>query len=84
MANFIFWGLNLLVKNLSLEKSIDASRLHLEGNTLFYEPGIEIPKIKHLKLNSFKNKNLFFGGVNGVSQNEAVGDQRRGGFGIIN
>ena len=75
--------LNLLTKNLDLKKSIDAPRLHLEGDTLFYEPGIEIPKIKNLKLISFDNKNLFFGGVNAVSNTEAVGDKRRGGCGII-
>jgi len=75
--------LNLLTKNLNLKNSIEAPRLHLEGNTLFYEPGIIIPKIKNLKLTSFDNKNLFFGGVNGVSITEAVGDQRRGGYGII-
>ena len=75
--------LNILTKNLDLECSINAPRLHLEGDTLFYEPGIEIPEIKDLKLISFNERNLFFGGVNGVSNTEAVGDQRRGGYGII-
>jgi len=36
-----------------------------------------IPKIK-----SADDKNLFFGGVNAVSRNDAVGDHRRGGHGI--
>ena len=76
--------INLLIKNLSLEKSINRPRLHLEGDTLFYEPGISIPEIKHLNLNSFDKINLFFGGVNGVSFSEAIGDKRRGGYGIIN
>ncbi len=75
--------LNLLEKKLDLESAINAPRLHLEGDTLFYEPGIKVPEIENLKLNSFDDKNLFFGGVNGVSQQEAVGDQRRGGHGII-
>jgi len=56
----------------------------LEGNTLFYESGIIIPEIKYLNLNSFDKINLFFGGVNGVSLSEAIGDKRRGGHGIIN
>ena len=76
--------INLLIKNLSLEKSINNPRMHLEGNTLFYEPGIIIPEIKYLNLNSFDKINLFFGGVNGVSLSEAIGDKRRGGHGIIN
>ena len=78
--------LNLLIKNMTLEDAISAPRIHLEGDTLFYEPGIKCPeknKIKNIKLNSFNKKNLFFGGVNAVSLNEAVGDKRRGGSGII-
>ena len=39
--------------------------------------------IKHLKLNPFTQKHLFFGGVNAVSMKNAVGDLRRGGNGII-
>ena len=62
-----------------------APRIHLEGDTLFYEPGIKIPnqKIKDIILNAFDNKNLFFGGVNAVSRKSAIGDNRRGGYGII-
>ena len=68
-----------------LEIAISNPRLHLEGNTLFYEPNIEIPKhkLKNIILNSFDNKNLFFGGVNAVSQTDAIGDNRRGGCGLI-
>ena len=77
--------LNLLVHNMNLDDSISAPRIHLEGNTLFYEPGIIIPnqKIKNIILNAFDNKNLFFGGVNAVSTDSAIGDNRRGGYGII-
>tara|TARA_B100000029_G_scaffold515060_1_gene620326 strand:- start:876 stop:2390 length:1515 start_codon:yes stop_codon:yes gene_type:complete len=78
---------NLLHKNYSLEKAIDESRIHLEGNTLFFEPGVNLPiesSLKGLLLNSFSDKNVFFGGVNAVSMNEAVGDKRRGGYGIVN
>ena len=68
---------------MSLSNAISSPRIHLEGINLFYEPGITFKKIKALKLISFDNKNLFFGGVNGVSNTEAIGDQRRGGYGII-
>ena len=75
--------LNLLIHEMSLSNAISSPRIHLEGTNLFYEPGITFKKIKALKLISFDNKNLFFGGVNGVSNTEAIGDQRRGGYGII-
>ena len=77
--------LNLLLKNMNLSEAINAPRIHLEGNTLFHEPGVLIPneKIKNIIINSFNDKNLFFGGVNAVSDNLAVGDNRRGGHGII-
>ncbi|MBI64905.1 MAG: gamma-glutamyltransferase [Candidatus Marinimicrobia bacterium] len=78
--------LNVLIKKLSLKDAINNPRMHLEGNTLFYEPGVNIPNKKYLKniiLNPFKNKSLFFGGVNTVSSNDAIGDPRRGGVGEV-
>ncbi|MBS83508.1 MAG: hypothetical protein CMD65_05165 [Gammaproteobacteria bacterium] len=78
--------INLLIKNMSLNKAIDEPRIHLEGNTLFYEPGIILPEkynSKYIHLNRFDDKNLFFGGVNAVSSNEAIADKRRGGTGIF-
>ena len=78
--------INLLIKNMNLNEAILKSRLHLEGDTLYCEPGIKIPDIAHfrkLKINLFNDKNVFFGGVNAVSKSEAVGDDRRGGYGFI-
>jgi len=77
--------LNLLINNMNLSEAINAPRIHLEGNTLFHEPGIIISndKLKNVVINSFNNKNLFFGGVNAVSTHSAIGDNRRGGYGII-
>ena len=77
--------LNLLINKKNLEDSISSPRIHLEGNTLFYEPGIQIPnnKIKNMILNGFDSQNLFFGGVNAVSTDSAIGDKRRGGHGIV-
>ena len=77
--------LNLLIENLDLQEAISKPRIHLEGNTLFHEPLISIPEnhIKNMNINSFNDKNLFFGGVNAVSKYSAVGDERRGGCGII-
>jgi hypothetical protein len=67
---------------MSLEKSIEAPRIHLEGNQLYYEPGIIIPEDnstnKYL-FSPFDEKNLFFGGVNAVTISEGFSDSRRGG-----
>ena len=73
---------NLLYKNYSLKQSIDESRIHLEGNTLFFEPCVNLPEERYLEgliLNSFNNKNVFFGGVNAVNLKEGFSDPRRGG-----
>ena len=73
-------------KNLVLDKAIDASRIHLEGKNLFAEPNITLPDskyLKHLNVELFKNKSLFFGGVNCAGVNSAIGDSRRGGVGEI-
>jgi len=77
--------LNLLFKNLTLQDSILAPRVHLEGNILFHEPNIKLPykELDKIKIVPFDKKSLFFGGVNAVSRTEAVGDDRRGGIGMI-
>mgnify|MGYP001368258001 FL=1 len=71
---------------MTLDEAISAPRVHLEGNELFTEPGINLPDEKyldHLKISSFTDKSLFFGGVNCVSLNQAIGDARRGGIGEV-
>jgi len=75
--------LNLLNKKMSLKDAICEPRIHLEGNTLFCEPNINLPELNKININHFKNQNVFFGGVNAVSNKEAVGDERRGGNGVI-
>ena len=74
--------INYIVRGMSLEKSIEAPRIHLEGNQLYYEPGIIIPEDnstnKYL-FSPFDEKNLFFGGVNAVTISEGFSDSRRGG-----
>ena len=78
--------LNLIVKNMSLQDAIDSPRIHLEGSDLFIEPGINLSNSQisnNFKVNGFKEKSLFFGGVNCVSHQEAIGDNRRGGVGEV-
>ena len=72
---------------MSLKKAIETPRIHLEGNTLHFEPFAPIPdKIflpEYIKFHKWDNQNLFFGGVNAVTLTEAVGDLRRGGTGVV-
>jgi gamma-glutamyltranspeptidase/glutathione hydrolase len=76
---------NYTLKKLSLKDSIYHSRLHLENNFLHIEPGITIDNNldNRIETNLFSDINLFFGGVNAVTETEAVADPRRGGMGII-
>ena len=74
--------INYIGKELTLQESIEAPRIHLEGEELYYEPGIDISKIdlfEHLSLHPFEKKNLFFGGVNAVTLSDGFSDPRRGG-----
>ena len=70
-----------------LEKAIYDPRIHLEGADLHLEPEIiktlDIKGINNIRINEFSDINLFFGGVNAVSRNEAVADPRRGGFSLV-
>ena len=71
---------------MSLQESIEKSRVHIEGDKLFLEPNIILPNnqyLEHLNINYFSKKSLFFGGVNCAGINDAVGDSRRGGGGEI-
>ena len=77
--------MNYLIKKMNLKDAVNAPRLHLENSDLYVEPEIKIDCLEDLgslSINKFKDLNLFFGGVNAVSKNEAVSDPRRGGFSI--
>ena len=79
--------INYICNGMTLKDSIDAPRIHLEGNQLLYEPGIDISSSEfpdHILLHPFEEKNLFFGGVNAVTLTEGASDPRRGGtFDIV-
>ncbi|MDP6499535.1 MAG: gamma-glutamyltransferase [Candidatus Marinimicrobia bacterium] len=76
-----------LTKGMDLASAITSPRIHLEGDMLHYEPGCRVPKEKDLperiQLHRWDGQNLFFGGVNAVTTEEAVGDSRRGGTGLV-
>ena len=67
---------------MGLEEAILSPRIHLEGNKLYFEPGIDISNNDvpdHITLHPFEENNLFFGGVNAVTLSEGASDPRRGG-----
>lgn len=80
--------INYCTDKLNLETSIGNPRIHLEGKSLHCEPGIELKEPSstipsEINISHWEEQNMFFGGVNAVTKNEAVGDARRGGVGII-
>ena len=80
--------LNALVFNMHPQEAVDKPRLHLEGEKLYFEPGfgeevLDLAKRVFGEQNVvlFREKNLFFGGVQAVAPplGEGAGDPRRGG-----
>lgn len=74
--------INCIDKGVGLEEAILSPRVHLEGNELYLEPGINISPRDvpdHISLHAFEEKNLFFGGVNAVTLIDGFSDPRRGG-----
>lgn len=80
--------INYCLNNLNLESAVRNPRIHLEGGSLHCEPGIDLNEPNStipstIEITRWDEQNMFFGGVNAVTKNEAVGDARRGGVGII-
>lgn len=83
----------LVDEGLSLPEAVDAPRLHAESGTVYVEPGVdttdlrapELPGGPARELVEFRERNLFFGGVQAVGIDPATGaftaagDPRRGG-----
>jgi gamma-glutamyltranspeptidase/glutathione hydrolase len=75
---------NLLYFNQDIYSAINNPRIHYESKTLYIEPGFPLSTVNKLKnkykVVEFKEKNLFFGGVQAVCQDfTGAGDIRRGG-----
>ncbi|MGK2956352.1 MAG: gamma-glutamyltransferase family protein [Solirubrobacterales bacterium] len=82
--------INLLCRDMSPQEAVDAARVHLEAHVLQAEPGIDPEVLERIsaagqKVFRWKEKNLFFGGVQVVTRDPAGGeldgggDPRRGG-----
>ena len=71
-------------------RAVEAPRLHLEGETVYTEPGIDLSSIDlpALSHTPFRATNLFFGGAQAVERDPetgaltGAGDPRRGGAAV--
>jgi gamma-glutamyltranspeptidase/glutathione hydrolase len=70
----------------TVEDAVDAARLHFEDGVIYAEPGIDIQQLEETGhgVAAFKEKNLFFGGVQAAVKTTSgllagAGDPRRGG-----
>jgi gamma-glutamyltranspeptidase/glutathione hydrolase len=75
---------------LAARAAVEAPRLHLEGDTIYLEPGIDLDEAAAggRAIAPFRSLNLFFGGVQAVERDPATGtltgagDPRRGGAAV--
>ncbi|SMP07850.1 gamma-glutamyltranspeptidase / glutathione hydrolase [Desulfurobacterium pacificum] len=79
--------LNSEVFGMNVKEAVSKPRLHFENGTVYVEPGFSDSVIeeveRHYKVVRFREKNLFFGGVQAVTGYfEGAGDERRGGVSI--
>ncbi len=77
--------LNMIVFKKSVMEAVELPRVHYENHTVFFEPGFSKDIIKKTEeiyeTVLFKEKSLFFGGVQAVSGDfEGAGDPRRDGY----
>jgi gamma-glutamyltranspeptidase/glutathione hydrolase len=73
------------------QAAVEAPRLHVEDGTLYVEPGVDVPAAvaDSGPVVRFRDRNLYFGGVQVVSRDpltgalSAAGDPRRGGAVVV-
>jgi len=85
-------AVNVLDHGMPAREAVDHPRVHVEGDRLDCEGGIDEAELEVLerwgeRLNRFESLNLYFGGTNIVAvrdgRTEAAGDPRRDGDGIV-
>lgn len=76
-----------LLNRETLKTSTTGPRFHVQGPVIQLEPGFPSEEVRALgqtmQVNSWPEQSLFFGGVNAVTPNEACGDPRRSGWGLV-
>jgi gamma-glutamyltranspeptidase/glutathione hydrolase len=84
---------NVVDRRMELQEAVDAPRVHVEGDTVELEPGLEPDVVERLtaagyRVRLWKERNLYFGGVQAAAELDAghrtgAGDPRRGGVAIV-
>jgi gamma-glutamyltranspeptidase / glutathione hydrolase len=84
---------NMIGGGLGVREAIDAPRVHLEGDLLHCEAGVEPSELALVEelgwqVVRWEGRNVFFGGVSAVEVRPdgslaAAGDPRRGGYGVV-
>ncbi|HEY6779902.1 MAG TPA: gamma-glutamyltransferase [Thermoleophilaceae bacterium] len=85
--------LGVVDDRLAVQEAVSAPRLHVEDGTVEAEPGIAEPSLKRLaargwEVRRWRERNLFFGGVQAVTRSaggdlSGGGDPRRGGAVVV-
>jgi gamma-glutamyltranspeptidase / glutathione hydrolase len=88
LAGAIAQVADAVLRGLPVSEAIDRPRLHVEGDVLHLEGGIDEPPPTGWTTVAWSGRNLYFGGVAAVERRpdgtlSAAGDPRRGGHGIV-
>jgi len=74
---------NVLCAGMEIKEAVVTPRIHVEGETLQVEPGVDEVQLEKLKdffdIHQWNEINLYFGGANSVTPYGGAGDPRRGG-----
>jgi gamma-glutamyltranspeptidase/glutathione hydrolase len=74
---------NVLCGGMEIKEAVVAPRIHVEGDTLQVEPGVNEVQLRKLtdffEIHQWNEMNLYFGGANSVTSYGGAGDPRRGG-----
>jgi len=78
----------VLARGLDVQAAVEAPRVHLDGEVIHAEQGIDVTGFAPERLTQWKERNLFFGGANAVEvladgTLAAAGDLRRGGAAVV-
>ncbi len=80
---------NVVDRGLDLRAAVEAPRLHVEEGIVYFEPGVDEAPLAERTVARFRDRNLFFGGVQAVQRDPATGvlagagDPRRGGAVVV-
>ncbi len=74
-------AVNVVDHGLSVQDAVDAPRLHLDGATVFAEPGADVATVEAAgwPVSLFRERNLYFGGCQAVARVPGSGAAGRSG-----